>query len=116
MTAPVQPALDGSIPAPKVPAARRRVEDFEEWMAAIRPAFEQAARSGREFTTWAIADAANLPDPKDPAHHWGRAMTIFKEEGLIETSGWAWSERPSTHHSGVRTWRGTRAARTGRAA
>lgn len=112
----VQPALDGSVPAPKIPAARRRIEDFEAWMAEIRPAFEAAARSGREFTAYAIADAENLPDPRDPQSQWGRAMTIFRGEGLIETANWACSDRPTAHHSGVRTWRGTRAARTGRAA
>ncbi|MFE0088809.1 hypothetical protein [Streptomyces sp. NPDC059016] len=112
----IQPALDGSVPPPKKTAARRKVEDFDAWLAEIRPAFERAARTGREFTTWGVADAENLPEPRDPKSQWGRAMTIFKEEGLVETSGWACSDRPATHHSGVRTWRGTRAARRGRAA
>lgn len=111
MTAPVQPALDGTVPEPKKTTARRRVEDFEAWLNEIRPAFERAARSNREFTAYSVADGNDLPDPRDPQSQWGRAMTILRDEGLIETAGWAMTNRPTAHHSGVRTWRGTAAAR-----
>ncbi|MFE9372296.1 hypothetical protein ACFYM2_21350 [Streptomyces sp. NPDC006711] len=116
MTALVQPALDGSVPEPKTTATRRQVEAFDDWLDQIRPAFEHAAASGREFTAFSVADANDLPDPRHPQSQWGRAMTLFRDEGLIETAGWACSDRPTAHHSGVRTWRGTAAARAGRAA
>ncbi|MCX4450632.1 hypothetical protein [Streptomyces sp. NBC_01789] len=38
-------------------------------------------------------------------------MTLLRDEGYIRTAGWACSDRPTTHHSGVRTWKGTAAAR-----
>lgn len=110
----VQPALDGTVPEP--PAARPRSEDYETWIAAVRPAFEAAAASGRTFTTYEIADKRRLPEPPDPAHQWGRLMTLLREDGFIQPAGWACSPRPTTHASGVRTWRGTRAARQPRAA
>ena len=115
MTATVQPALDGTLPESK-PTARRRVEDYETWIAAVRPAFEAAAATGKTFTTFEIADAHQLPDPPRPQAHWGRLMTLLKDEGWIRTAGWACSDRPTAHHSGVRTWKGTRAAQRGEAA
>ncbi|MER7788586.1 hypothetical protein [Streptomyces sp. NPDC097640] len=115
MTETVQPAFDG-MPEPETPAARPRSEDYETWIAAVRPAFEAAAATGRTFTTFEIADANRLPDPPRPQAHWGRLMTLLKDEGWIRTVSWACSDRPTAHHSGVRTWRGTRAAQQGRAA
>ncbi|WP_431781766.1 hypothetical protein [Streptomyces chumphonensis] len=111
VTGPVQPALDGTLPP-----ARTRVDDFDEWLDGIRPAFTEVAATGREFTTYEIADTHQLPDPPNPAAHWGLAMSIFRHEGLVERAGWACTGRPTAHHSGVRTWRGTRAAQQGRAA
>lgn len=115
MTTIVQPALDGTVPAPRVPAARRRAADYESWIAEVRPVFEEAAATGRTFTTFQIVDEHDLPEPPDPAHHWGRLMTLLKDDGFLQKAGWACSGRPTAHHSGVRTWRGTRAARQGRA-
>ncbi|MDI5965804.1 hypothetical protein [Streptantibioticus silvisoli] len=111
MTAPVQPTLDGTLPPARIPAAVQRAEDYETWLAAVRPAYEAAAASGRPFTTYTVADAANLPEPPDPAHTWGRFMRLLADEGWIRTHGWTTSDRPTTHHSGVRTWIGTPAAR-----
>jgi hypothetical protein len=111
----IQPALDGSIPEPKIPAARQRAEDYETWVAEVWPAFVAAAESGRTFTTYEIADTNRLPEPPDH-HQWGRLTTLLKEEGFIKAAGWAASGRPTSNHSGVRTWKGTRAAQTGRAA
>ncbi|MFE4867656.1 hypothetical protein [Streptomyces sp. NPDC056682] len=116
MTATVQPELDGSIPAPKIPAARRRAEDYETWIAEVWDVFLEVAATGRTFTCYEVARNRDLADPPDPAHHWGRLMTLLKDEGYVRTAGWACSDRPSSHHSGVRTWKGTAAARAGRAA
>jgi hypothetical protein len=104
MTA-VQPALDGTVPPPPRP----RSADYEEWITAVRPAFEKAAASGQTFTTYAIADRQRLPEPPDSAHHWGRLMTLLREQGVVRRAGWANSGRPTANASGVRTWRGTRA-------
>lgn len=111
----IQPVIDG-MPEPEPPATRPRSEDYETWIAAVWPKFIEAAESGRVFTCFEIADAHQLPDPPNPQAHWGRLMTLLKDEGYIRTAGWACSDRPTAHHSGVRTWRGTRAAQQGRAA
>ncbi|MFJ2630908.1 hypothetical protein ACIO6U_02950 [Streptomyces sp. NPDC087422] len=99
------------MPEPPTPSAVQRAADYETWLGAVRPAFEAAAATGRPFTTYEIAHAANLPEPPDAAHQWGRLMNLLAAEGWIRTAGWAASDRPTTRHSGVRTWRGTRAAR-----
>ncbi|WP_333744093.1 hypothetical protein [Streptomyces ardesiacus] len=102
----VQPALDGTIPQP-TPA-----EDFETWVDRVRPAFETAAASGREFASWHIKVAEHLPDPPNPKAMWGQLLHRLHDEGLIEPASWT----TTRDGSGVRTWRGTRAARRGRAA
>ncbi|MER7734147.1 hypothetical protein ABTX80_24975 [Streptomyces erythrochromogenes] len=109
MTA-VQPALDGTIPAPTIPAARRRAEDYETWIDEVWPTYLDAAASGRTFTFAEIAEQHRLPEPPD-SHMWGRLATRLKEEGYTRTAGWTTSPRPTVHHSGVRTWKGTAAAR-----
>jgi hypothetical protein len=101
------------MPELPTPPAVQRAADYETWLAAVRPAFEKAAAAGLPFTTYDIAHDNDLPEPPDSAHHWGRLMTLLREEGWIRHAGWACS---TTHHSGVRTWRGTAAARQGRAA
>lgn len=114
MTA-IQDALDG-MPEPDQRATRPRAEDFETWLAAVRPAFERAAATGLPFTSYAVAEAEDLPEPPDTAHHWGRAIGIFRDEGLIVHANWDNSRRSTSHGSGVKTWRGTRAAQEGRVA
>lgn len=111
MNASIQPALDGTAPPPVTALAVQRAEDYETWLAAVRPAYETAAATGKPFTTYSIADAARLPEPPDPAHTWGRFMRLLADEGWIRTHGWTTSDRPTTHHSGVRVWIGTPAAR-----
>jgi hypothetical protein len=64
MTATVQPALDGSVPAP--------ADDFESWLERVRPAFVTAAKSGREFASWHIKVAEKLPEPPNPKAMWGQ--------------------------------------------
>ena len=98
MTA-VQPQLDGTEPA--------IADDFEDWVAKVRPAFERAAATGREFATWHIKVAEKLPDPPNPKAHWGTLAHRFAEEGLIRHAGWT----TTRDGSGVKTWRGTRQAR-----
>ncbi|MFF3998604.1 hypothetical protein ACFYX8_35510 [Streptomyces cyaneofuscatus] len=105
MTTPIQPALDGSVPTPTQAA------DYETWLAAVWPVFIAAAATGKTFTCYSVADAHKLPDPPNPQAHWGRLITLLRDEGYIRTAGWACSDRPTTHHSGVRTWKGTAAAR-----
>ncbi len=104
MTSSIQPALDGSIPVQE--------NDFETWVTQVRPAFEQAAATGREFASWHIKVDAKLPEPPNPKSQWGALMHRFSEEGLVE----AVSFTTTRDGSGVRTWRGTRTARTQRRA
>ncbi|MGW2594828.1 hypothetical protein ACWCXC_31810 [Streptomyces sp. NPDC001515] len=111
MTAPIQPALDGSIPVAPATTSRCQSEDYEAWLAEVWPKFIAVAAAGRTFTCYSVADAHKLPDPPNPQAHWGRLMTLLRDEGYIRTAGWACSDRPTTHHSGVRTWKGTAAAR-----
>ncbi|MCY0916978.1 hypothetical protein OS965_02155 [Streptomyces sp. H27-G5] len=106
----VQPALDGTIPAPKIPAARRKAEDFETWIDEVWPVYVTVAATTRTWTFAEIADEHRLPEPPD-SHQWGRLATLLKEAGYTRTAGWATSPRPTVHHSGVRTWKGTPAAR-----
>lgn len=109
MTNSIQPALDGTVP--ERPARRQRAKDYETWLALVWPKYIDAAAAGRTFTCFEIADEHKLPEPPDSAHHWGRLMTLLKDEGYIRTAGWACSSRPTVNHSGVRTWKGTAAAR-----
>lgn len=80
--------------------------DYDTWLAAVWPAFEQAADSGVPFTAYGVAKGADLPEPPDPAHHWGRLLTLLQERGVIRKHGWTTSGRPTSHASGVRTWVG----------
>ena len=52
MTAPVQPALDGSVPKSR---AQERIEDYETWVDLVRPTFVVVARTGQPFLFWKIA-------------------------------------------------------------
>lgn len=101
MTA-IQPTLDGSIPQP----SRPRMDDYEEWLDHIRPTFASVAATGRRFKCWEVKVEYHLPDPPDPDHQWGDAMGAFRREGLIRRDGWG----ETRDGSGVRAWRGTRAA------
>lgn len=114
MTA-VQPALDGTIPTPKIPAARRKADDYETWREEVWTAYVEAAASGRTYTMFEIAEENQLPEPPD-SHMWGRLASLLREEGYHRHAGWTTSPRPTSHASGLRTWTGTRAARSGRAA
>lgn len=107
----VQPALDGTVPsAPQL--SRPQVEGYEAWIAAVRPAFERAAAAEDRWTAYQVADREQLPEPPDPAHHWGQLLRVLRADGVAEPAGWACSPRPTVHASAVRTWRGTREWRT----
>lgn len=88
------------------PEAPAQSSDYESWMSVVRPVFEAVALSGREFTTHDVVVEHNLPEPPDPAHHWGRLMTLLHDEQVIRPAGWAHSSRRTSHASGVRTWVG----------
>lgn len=106
----VQPALDGTVPPPAKSAARVKAESFEAWIDVVWPKYLEAAATGRTFTFAEIADQHKLPEPPD-SHMWGRLATLLREAGYTRRVGWATSPRPTVHHSGVRTWKGTAAAR-----
>jgi hypothetical protein len=100
----VQPALDGTVPEP--------ADDYETWVDTVRPTFVTVAATGRRFVSWQIKHEHKLPDPPDPAHDWGKLLSRLHREGLIEPDGFGFTRDRSC----VNAWRGTRAAREGRAA
>ncbi|MCX5584232.1 hypothetical protein [Streptomyces erythrochromogenes] len=102
----VQPALDGTIPPPTKTAARRKAETYLDWIDEIRPAFEQAAATGLPFTTSEIQQRYDLPDPPDPAHHWGHAALRFQAEHIFREWSTARSQRATVHKSRVTQWIG----------
>lgn len=104
MTA-IQPELDGTEPEPS--------DDYLTWAESVRPTFVKVARSRRRgWLTWQIKQQYKLPDPPDPAHDWGRFMTRLCADGVIQHDGVGQTRDKSLVHA----WRGTRAARQGRAA
>ena len=105
-----QPTLDGTVPDPDTGLS------YAEWCDHVRPAFVEAARSGKEFTTYAIAKDYDLPEPSNPRADWGNAAQRFAREGLIEHVTFDRSSRPTGERSAVGVWRGTRAAQAGRIA
>jgi hypothetical protein len=105
----VQPTLDGTLP----PADSL---DYLTWAAQVRPAFVEAARSGRRFTTYEIAQENKLPEPPKPASDWGNFAQALRRQGLIEDAGADRSARRTSERSRVGVWRGTRAAQAGRIA
>ncbi|MCZ7413111.1 hypothetical protein [Streptomyces sp. WMMC897] len=112
VTGPVQPALDGSVPPP----ARRQVDDFEDWITAVWPAYQDAADSGLPFTVAEIAEARRLPDPPNPQAHWGQLPGRLIRAGLITEHGTGKSLRPTVHKSRVAEWIGVPAHLRERAA
>lgn len=102
MTA-VQQPLDG-MPEP--------ADDYETWVEKVRPAFERAAATGREFASWHIKVDQELPEPPKPQFQWGTLLHRLESEGLIRPASFT----TTRDGSAVRTWRGTRAARRGEAA
>jgi hypothetical protein len=94
-----QPTLDGTLPIPASSLS------YAEWVDLVRPAFVEAASAGRRFTSYEIA-----------RDHWGNFVQSLVRDHVIEHCGWDETIRPGGEHSGVKVWRGTRAAQAGHAA
>jgi hypothetical protein len=107
MTA-IQPALDGTLPAP--------ADDYHTWCDEVRPAFVTAARTGRLFTSYEVAKEHDLPEPPNPKADWGNLVLSLVRDGLIEHVTFDRSSRATSERSAVGVWRGTRAAQAGRIA
>jgi len=105
----VQPQLDGTLPPPSELT-------YAEWCDRIRPAFVEAARSGRLFTSYEIAKDNDLPEPPKPSSDWGNFVLSLVRDRLIEHVTFDRSSRPTGERSAVGVWRGTRAAQAGRVA
>lgn len=105
---PVQPTLDGTLPA--------QAADYHTWCDTVRPAFVAVARTGREFTTYEIAKDAELPEPPNPRADWGNFVQTLVKDQLIEHVAFDRSRRPTGERSAVGVWRGTRAAQAGKVA
>ena len=103
-----QPTLDGTVPAV--------APDYHTWCDQVRPAFVAAARTGRLFTSYEIADANQLPEPPNPKADWGNFVLSLVRDRLIEHVTFDRSSRATSERSAVGVWRGTRAARAGRVA
>lgn len=106
----VQPALDGTIPTPTIPAARRRAEDYETWVSKVRPALIKAAKSGKPFMFWQILRDPSLPLAPDPAHDPGRLAATMHRDGITRTAGYG----KTLDRSAVQKWTGTRDLLKGR--
>ncbi|MFD8771362.1 hypothetical protein [Streptomyces sp. NPDC059916] len=91
MTATVQPALDGSVPAPAI--TRRIVDDYEAWVDEVTPAYVEAADTGRPFTIDAVARDKKLPDPPVPKTQWGSLPAHLLNAGIIRHHGYGGSAR-----------------------
>lgn len=108
----VQPHLDGTIPTPKIPAARRKAESFAAWVDEVRPTIVDIARSGRTFMFWEIEEEFNLPLAPDQAHHPGILAATLHRDGITRTAGYG----KTRDKSAVLKWKGTRAVIEGRVA
>lgn len=99
-----QPQLDGTLPTP--------ADDYETWETEVWPTYVEAARSGRPFVCWRIAQAHNLPNPPCVERDWARLMGRLHHDGIVRYDGFGFARDKSA----CRRWRGTRAAQAGRAA
>lgn len=104
MTA-VQPSLPADFPEPEP-------SDYDTWAAGARPAYVAAAKTGQSFVCWQVARDAKIPAPPCPERDWARLMGELHHDGIIRYDGFGFARDKSC----VRRWKGTRAARTGRAA
>lgn len=105
-----QPTLDGTLPTDTSGYS------YAEWAELVRPYFVAAARSGRRFTSYEIAEEHRLPEPPKPACDWGNFVQSLARDRLIEEAGTDRSARRTSERSRVGVWRGTRAAQAGRVA
>lgn len=109
----IAPAFDGAELAVAAPSeSRRRIEDYEAWESEVRPAFVDAAKSGRPFLCWKIAQANDLPDPPDQQRDWARLIASLHRAHIVRCDGFGLARDKSA----CRRWRGTVDAMQGRAA
>lgn len=123
MTGQLQFPLD--VPGTVAPAAGERAKADGMATAAARTPADWAADCDRAIRTMAArgvefqaADliAEGLVDEPDHPNRWGPRFLAAQAAGVIEAVGYAKSKRATVHASICRTWRGTPAAREGRAA
>lgn len=101
----IQPALPADYPQPI--ATRNQLDDFEEWVKTVWPAFERAADSGQPFTTSQIQERYKLPDPPNPQSQWGHLPGRLVKAGLIEEYAQTGkSKRRGVNSSRVAQWIG----------
>lgn len=109
----IAPAFDGAALAASAPSeSRRRIEDYEAWESEVRPVFIDAAKSGRPFLCWKIAQANDLPDPPDQQRDWARLIASLHRAHIVRCDGFGLARDKSA----CRRWRGTAEAIQGRAA
>ncbi|MGW1533918.1 hypothetical protein [Streptomyces aureus] len=99
-----QPTLDGTLPTP--------ADDYDTWETEVWPTFVAAARSGRPFVCWRIAQAHDLPNPPCQELHWARLMSHLRRERIVRYDGFGLARDKSA----CRRWRGTAEAIAGRIA
>jgi hypothetical protein len=105
------------LPLPGMPKPPKPVDDFEEWVKAVWPAFVRAADSGQPFTTSEIAAREKLPDPVKSQAQWGKLPGRLQKAGLIEEYYRPGkSSRRGVNGSLVHTWIGIPAHRRAEAA
>lgn len=109
MTATVQPALDGSVPKSRT---QQRIEDYETWESIAWPFYVAAAKTGRSFVCWRIAQDNDLPEPPCQERDWARLMGHLRREHIVRYDGFGLARDKSA----CRRWRGTAEAIQGRAA
>jgi hypothetical protein len=106
----VTPTPLPGMPDLPVPPAVQRAEDYETWIAGIWPTFIRAADSGEPFTTSEIQERHQLPDPPDPAHHWGHLALRLQAQRIVREFSTDRSRRKTVHKSRVTLWIGVPAA------
>lgn len=109
----VSPVFDGTELAAPAPAKTRRiVDDYEAWESIVRPYYVAAAKTGRSFVFWAVAQANDLPEPPNQRLDWARLASSLHRDHITQPDGFGLARDKSA----CRMWRGTAEAIQGRAA
>jgi hypothetical protein len=104
-------------PLPGMPDLPGRVDDLEEWVKAVWPAYLAAADTAQPFTISEIAAKHGLPDPPKAQAQWGLLPGRLVKAGLVEEyRETGKSSRPGVHKSLVHQWIGIPAHRRTEAA
>ena len=80
-----------------------------DWAAQCDAAIRVAARLGLPFQAADLVQAGLLPEPDHP-NRWGPRFLAASRAGVITSTGFAPSKRPTVHRSICRTWKGAHAA------